>query len=89
MAAGGLLSIVGALPNPSLHAILVLARSAVLTSRGRVFMRAFADRSAKNHDTPPRSTVDSLVSLGFMPRATPHERLFALEPDDVHMERVL
>jgi hypothetical protein len=26
---------------------------------------------------------------GFMPVATPDERLFALEPDDIHMERVL
>lgn len=39
--------------------------------------------------TPTRGTVDFYVSQGFKPVAIPDERLFALEPDDVHMERVL
>jgi predicted N-acetyltransferase YhbS len=39
--------------------------------------------------TPTRGTVDFYMSQGFKPLATPHERLFALEPDDIHMERVL
>jgi len=39
--------------------------------------------------TPTRGTVDFYMSQGFMPLATPDERLFALEPDDIHMERVL
>ena len=39
--------------------------------------------------TPTRGTVDFYMSQGFMPVATPDERLFALEPDDIHMERVL
>lgn len=39
--------------------------------------------------TPTRRTVDFYMSQGFMPLATPDERLFALEPDDIHMERVL
>jgi GNAT superfamily N-acetyltransferase len=39
--------------------------------------------------TPTRGTVDFYMSQGFMPVAAPHERLFALEPDDVHLERVL
>lgn len=39
--------------------------------------------------TPTRRTVDFYLSQGFMPLATPHERLLALEPDDIHMQRVL
>ena len=39
--------------------------------------------------TPTRGTVDFYTSQGFVPLATPNERLFALEPEDVHMERVL
>ena len=39
--------------------------------------------------TPTRGTVDFYMSQGFSPVATPDERLFALEPDDIHMERVL
>lgn len=39
--------------------------------------------------TPTRGTVDFYMSQGFMPLATPDERLVALEPDDIHMERVL
>jgi hypothetical protein len=39
--------------------------------------------------TPTRGTVDFYVSQGFTPLATPDERLFALEPEDIHMERVL
>ena len=39
--------------------------------------------------TPTRGTVDFYMSQGFVPLATPDERLFALEPDDIHMERVL
>jgi len=39
--------------------------------------------------TPTRGTVDFYMSQGFMPLTTPNARLFALEPDDIHMERVL
>ena len=39
--------------------------------------------------TPTRGTVDFYLRQGFMPLATPDARLFALEPDDIHMERVL
>lgn len=39
--------------------------------------------------TPTRATVDFYVKQGFRPLATPDERLFALEPDDIHMERML
>jgi predicted N-acetyltransferase YhbS len=39
--------------------------------------------------TPTRGTVDFYMNQGFVPVATPHKRLFALEPDDIHMERVL
>ncbi|HXJ35266.1 MAG TPA: GNAT family N-acetyltransferase [Candidatus Eisenbacteria bacterium] len=39
--------------------------------------------------TPTRGTVDFYMSQGFKPLATPNERLFALEPDDIHLERVL
>ena len=36
--------------------------------------------------TPTRATVDFYMKQGFEPLATPNERLFALEPDDIHME---
>ena len=36
--------------------------------------------------TPTRTTVDFYLKQGFKPLATPNERLFALEPDDIHME---
>lgn len=39
--------------------------------------------------TPTRATVDFYMKQGFKPLATPDERLFALEPDDIHMERML
>lgn len=39
--------------------------------------------------TPTRATVDFYMKQGFKPLATPDERLFALEPDDIHMERLL
>ena len=39
--------------------------------------------------TPTRGTVDFYMSHGFEPLASPNERLFALEPDDIHMERAL
>jgi GNAT superfamily N-acetyltransferase len=39
--------------------------------------------------TPTRGTVDFYASLGFAPLAKPNPRLLALEPEDVHMERVL
>jgi GNAT superfamily N-acetyltransferase len=36
--------------------------------------------------TPTRATVDFYVEQGFEPLAAPNERLFALEPDDIHMD---
>jgi GNAT superfamily N-acetyltransferase len=36
--------------------------------------------------TPSRATVDFYTKQGFEPLATPNERMFALEPDDIHME---
>jgi len=39
--------------------------------------------------TPTRTTVDFYLKHGFEPLATPNERLLALEPDDIHMERTL
>lgn len=39
--------------------------------------------------TPTRGTVDFYIAQGFRPLARPDERLFALEPDDIHMERLL
>lgn len=39
--------------------------------------------------TPTRGTVDFYLRQGVRPLATPDERLFALEPDDIHMERAL
>jgi GNAT superfamily N-acetyltransferase len=39
--------------------------------------------------TPTRATVDFYLRQGFEPLATPDERMLALEPDDIHMERKL
>jgi predicted N-acetyltransferase YhbS len=39
--------------------------------------------------TPTRATVDFYIARGFKPLATPDTRLYALEPDDIHMERAL
>jgi len=39
--------------------------------------------------TPTRGTVDFYMSQGFKPVAMPDERLFALEPEDIHLECVL
>jgi GNAT superfamily N-acetyltransferase len=39
--------------------------------------------------TPTRGTVDFYLARGFKPLVTPDERLFALEPDDIHMEMTL
>lgn len=39
--------------------------------------------------TSTRTTVDFYLRRGFEPLATPNERLFAAEPDDIHMERKL
>ena len=36
--------------------------------------------------TPTRSTVDFYMAQGFRPLAVPNVRLYALEPDDIHME---
>jgi GNAT superfamily N-acetyltransferase len=36
--------------------------------------------------TPTRATVDFYMKQGFEPLATPHERMLALEPDDIHLE---
>jgi GNAT superfamily N-acetyltransferase len=39
--------------------------------------------------TPTRSTVDFYLARGFEPLITPDARLFAIEPDDIHMEMAL
>jgi GNAT superfamily N-acetyltransferase len=39
--------------------------------------------------TPTRGTVDFYLTQGFEPLVSPNERLFALEPEDIHMERKL
>jgi GNAT superfamily N-acetyltransferase len=39
--------------------------------------------------TPTRATVDFYLACGFAPLSTPDARLFALEPDDIHMEVTL
>jgi hypothetical protein len=36
--------------------------------------------------TPTRATVDFYLRQGFEPLVVPNEKLFALEPDDIHME---
>jgi GNAT superfamily N-acetyltransferase len=36
--------------------------------------------------TPTRSTVDFYMAQGFEPLAVPNDRLYALEPDDIHLE---
>jgi ribosomal protein S18 acetylase RimI-like enzyme len=39
--------------------------------------------------TPSGPTVEFYRSHGFQPTDEPHEELFALEPDDIHMIRDL
>lgn len=39
--------------------------------------------------TPSGSAVGFYLSEGFMPTDSPHPDLFALEPEDIHMTRVL
>ncbi len=39
--------------------------------------------------TPTRSTVDFYRAQGFEPLEIPNDRLYALEPDDIHMEMTL
>lgn len=39
--------------------------------------------------TPTRATVDFYMKQGFEPLAKPNETLFALEPEDIHMEMTL
>ena len=78
-----------------------LANFAVLhvtrTHRGRGIARALTNevvRLARGlgaqrlyvSATPTRTTVDFYLKQGFKPLMTPNERLFALEPDDIHME---
>src|SRR5437763_5629078 len=36
--------------------------------------------------TPTRGTVDFYMSCGFEPLVTPDPELFALEPDDIHLD---
>jgi GNAT superfamily N-acetyltransferase len=38
---------------------------------------------------PTRTTVDFYVRQGFEPLATPDQGMFALEPNDIHLERKL
>jgi predicted N-acetyltransferase YhbS len=53
-----------------------VVRLARAEGAGRVYVSA----------TPTRATVDFYMKRGFEPVATPNETLFALEPDDIHME---
>lgn len=39
--------------------------------------------------TPTRGTVDFYRSNDFVVVATPNERLFAMEPHDIHMDRAV
>lgn len=56
-----------------------------------VVQRARADGALRLYvsATPSRTTVDFYMGQGFEPVASPDEKLFALEPDDIHMERRL
>lgn len=53
------------------------------------FARAEGARRLYVSATPTRATVDFYTSQGFKPVGTPDARLFALEPDDIHMEYAL
>jgi ribosomal protein S18 acetylase RimI-like enzyme len=81
-----------------------LANLAVLhvsrTYRGRgvgrdltqeVIRLAQADRADRLYvsATPTRTTVDFYMRQGFEPLVTPNAKFFALEPDDIHLERKL
>jgi len=53
-----------------------------------VVRRARADGAGRLYvsATPTRATVDFYMGRGFEPLAVPDARLFALEPDDIHLE---
>jgi ribosomal protein S18 acetylase RimI-like enzyme len=53
-----------------------------------VVQRARADGARRLYvsATPTRATVEFYMKQGFEPLAAPNERLFVLEPDDIHME---
>jgi GNAT superfamily N-acetyltransferase len=55
---------------------------------GEVVRRARQDGAKRLYvsATPTRSTVDFYMAQGFEPLEIPNERLYALEPDDIHME---
>ena len=60
-----------------------LTNEVVRLARGEGMQRLYVSA------TPTRGTVDFYRRQGFKPLATPDARLFALEPDDIHLERVL
>jgi GNAT superfamily N-acetyltransferase len=60
-----------------------LTNEVVRLARGQGAQRLYVSA------TPTRATVDFYMKQGFEPLATPNERLFALEPDDIHLERRL
>jgi GNAT superfamily N-acetyltransferase len=88
-----------AIYNPSLSeqvaqlAVLHVTRSHRRSGVGRLLtdevVRMARSDGAKRlyvSATPTRGTVDFYMSRGFRPLDQPNERLFALEPDDIHME---
>ncbi len=62
---------------------------AVLTNEVERLARADGAQRLYVSATSTRGTVDFYMKQGFQLLATPNERLFALEPDDIHMEMTL
>jgi GNAT superfamily N-acetyltransferase len=87
----------GTLPDDVAYlSVLYVTRTHRRTGLGRVLVDDVAQRAQSDgatrlyvSATPTRATVDFYLARGFEPLVTPNERLFAQEPDDVHMERVL
>lgn len=57
-----------------------------LTNEVMQLARADGARRLYVSATPTRATVDFYLRQGFEPLVVPNEKLFALEPDDIHME---
>lgn len=60
-----------------------------LTERLDQIARAAGDRAMVVSATPSENTVRFYLGRGFAPMADPLPELFALEPDDVHLHKVL
>lgn len=75
-----------------LHVSRPYRRQGVATRLVREIIRRARESGARElyvSATPSPSALSFYGSFGFVPVAEPHPRLFALEPEDIHMHLVL